>query len=166
MRIVCPSCQATYEVPEATLARGPRMVRCARCGSEWTPQPLTPPPAPPPAPLSEPRAPAPPMAKPAAPLPEPEMEAAPEPNVRQLPAAGRAEPRLSSYRPRGEAGDEDERLPPQDYESFRSNRPALIGWALSLLLLVALAWAAVTWRAQVMAAWPPSQRVYAALGLR
>ena len=36
MRIECPSCQAVYEVPDALLAGGPRMVRCARCGKRIT----------------------------------------------------------------------------------------------------------------------------------
>jgi predicted Zn finger-like uncharacterized protein len=31
MRIVCPSCQATYDVPDATLGAAPRKVRCAKC---------------------------------------------------------------------------------------------------------------------------------------
>lgn len=35
MRIACPSCSAEYEVPASRLT--PRkMVRCARCGGEWT----------------------------------------------------------------------------------------------------------------------------------
>jgi len=34
MRIVCPSCAATYEVPTSRLSSR-RMVRCARCGGEW-----------------------------------------------------------------------------------------------------------------------------------
>jgi predicted Zn finger-like uncharacterized protein len=34
MRIVCPSCNAEYDVPEARLT--PRkMVRCSQCGGEW-----------------------------------------------------------------------------------------------------------------------------------
>lgn len=36
MRIVCPSCAAEYEVPESRLLAG-KMVRCAKCGSEWVP---------------------------------------------------------------------------------------------------------------------------------
>ncbi|MEJ0019349.1 MAG: zinc-ribbon domain-containing protein [Acetobacteraceae bacterium] len=55
MRIACPSCSATYDVPDSLVPAG-RIVRCARCGSEWTPQSHTlappveadPPPDPPP----------------------------------------------------------------------------------------------------------------------
>jgi predicted Zn finger-like uncharacterized protein len=38
MRIVCPGCEAAYEVPEAMLSPG-RTVRCARCGRDWVPWP-------------------------------------------------------------------------------------------------------------------------------
>ncbi len=34
MRIVCPICSATYEVPDALLAPG-RAVRCTRCSEQW-----------------------------------------------------------------------------------------------------------------------------------
>ena len=37
MRIVCPTCEATYNVPDAALSPG-RPVRCARCGNNWIPQ--------------------------------------------------------------------------------------------------------------------------------
>jgi predicted Zn finger-like uncharacterized protein len=37
MRIACPSCAATYEVPDSRLKPG-QMVRCARCGGEWVPK--------------------------------------------------------------------------------------------------------------------------------
>jgi predicted Zn finger-like uncharacterized protein len=36
MRIVCPSCGAAYDVPDSLVPAG-RMVRCVRCGGEWTP---------------------------------------------------------------------------------------------------------------------------------
>ncbi|MDT7950134.1 MAG: zinc-ribbon domain-containing protein [Acetobacteraceae bacterium] len=36
MRIACPVCNATYQVPDAQLSAG-RTVRCARCASDWTP---------------------------------------------------------------------------------------------------------------------------------
>jgi predicted Zn finger-like uncharacterized protein len=152
MRITCPSCDATYDVPDAMLAGGPRKVRCARCGTEWVPTPMSAAPLaledsdpepPPYAPL------------PALPPPSPDMP-------------GRTEPRLHPLRPRPEpvrepafADDEDEEEPPRS-----GGARAVLAWGLSLLVLAALALAAVQWRAQVMEAWPPSERVYAALGLR
>jgi predicted Zn finger-like uncharacterized protein len=36
MRITCSSCSATYDVPDSLVTPG-RTVRCARCGTEWTP---------------------------------------------------------------------------------------------------------------------------------
>jgi len=36
MRITCPSCSAAYDVPDSLVPAG-RIVRCARCGGEWTP---------------------------------------------------------------------------------------------------------------------------------
>jgi hypothetical protein len=38
--------------------------------------------------------------------------------------------------------------------------------AISIAVLIALGWAAYAWRAEVMLAWPPSQRLFAALGLQ
>ena len=40
-----------------------------------------------------------------------------------------------------------------------------LAWVGSLIVVAALAWGAVNWRADVMHAWPPSTRAYAALGL-
>jgi predicted Zn finger-like uncharacterized protein len=147
MRIHCPACNAAYDVPEALLAAG-KPVRCAKCGAIWTPE-FPPPSEPAPGPAREPalRAPAP-----------------PEP----APAEPPSRPRLPSLRtPEPAAGAEDERLPPQNYEDFsRAGRGALLGWAVSLIVLIALGVAAVGWRDAVMAAWPASERLYAALGLR
>ena len=39
-------------------------------------------------------------------------------------------------------------------------------WAASLVALLVLGWVAYEWRGNVMAAWPPSERLYAALGLK
>ena len=41
----------------------------------------------------------------------------------------------------------------------------VVAWIASLVLLAFLVGAAYAWRAQIMAAWPPSERLYAALGL-
>jgi predicted Zn finger-like uncharacterized protein len=38
MRIACPSCAAEYEVPASRLKPG-KLVRCARCGGKWLPDP-------------------------------------------------------------------------------------------------------------------------------
>lgn len=62
MRLVCPECAATYDVPEAALAAG-RRLRCSSCATSWewsppTPQAadrLDPPPPEPPTPAPPPR---------------------------------------------------------------------------------------------------------------
>lgn len=38
MRIQCPSCEAAYDLPQGRVVAG-RAVRCARCGTDWTPSP-------------------------------------------------------------------------------------------------------------------------------
>jgi predicted Zn finger-like uncharacterized protein len=38
MRIACPSCAAEYDVPPSRLKPG-KLVRCARCGNDWSPAP-------------------------------------------------------------------------------------------------------------------------------
>ncbi len=96
MRLVCPNCEAKYEVPEDAIPETGRDVQCANCGHAWyqmrarTPvaEPLAAPPAAPPAPAAV-AAPAPASApapaaaaervEVAAPAPEPVPEPAPEP---------------------------------------------------------------------------------------
>ncbi len=36
MKIVCPACEAAYDVPPSVVA-SPRRMRCARCGQDWIP---------------------------------------------------------------------------------------------------------------------------------
>ncbi len=43
--------------------------------------------------------------------------------------------------------------------------PVLFGWAGSLMLLGLLVWAIIAWRSDLMRTWPPSERLYSALGL-
>jgi predicted Zn finger-like uncharacterized protein len=150
MRIACPACDATYEVPDAMLRGGTRVVRCARCGNEWTPVEISTAPMP----AEEPEAAPPPPSKPPPAVPPPDLD---------LP--GRLEPRLKPLRPRPELR-AIEPLPSLPAEPpRRGGAGAAAAWALSLLVLAGAAGAAVAWRTQVIAAWPPSERVFAALGL-
>ena len=122
MRIACPSCNATYEVPDAVVAAR-RTLRCSRCNTDFMARPADDPPAP-------------------APTPEPE------------PPVG--EPKVSEVeRPTGL---------PAAAPAIRPARLVLAAWALSFLVIAAAAWAAVAWRAPIMRAWPPSTRLYVALG--
>lgn len=144
MRIECPRCTAAYDVPERLLT-GRKALRCARCGTEWTA-------GLPPAPPEEP----------------PEPNEAPPADMIELspaevsPPPVRAARSMSLDRPSPTAMQRLVNIaePPP--------RPSLwpaAAWAASILVLALLAWAAFAWRTDIMQAWPPSTRVYAALGL-
>ena len=142
MRITCPTCGAAYDVPAERLAGG-RTVRCARCGSGWVPpvdDALPEPPL-----LAPPQAPEPPPVPevlPGTPVPEPPETVVPNPSDPE------SEPPLTAAAGR-----------------LRQGLPIFLAWAASLVLLGAFVWAMIAWRTGVMRAWPPSERLYAALGL-
>lgn len=143
MRIVCPSCAAAYELPDARVLPG-QPVRCARCGTNWTPVaeallvskpfgPLLPPidaGSLPTGPL--------PTAKPASPSPDAQIFSPPDPYAATLDRSG---------------------------VSLAAGPAVLIGWVVSIAIVIGLCWAAVVWRDDIMHAWPPSERLYSALGL-
>ena len=56
-------------------------------------------------------------------------------------------------------------FPARPVASARNSRLLAAAWLLTVLVLVGLAWAALSRRAEIMRAWPPSQRAYAAIGL-
>ena len=125
MRIDCPSCNATYDVPEAVVAAR-RTLRCSRCTTDFT-------------------------ARPADGVPAPEPPAV-EPRVSQVETPAGV--------PVAAPASEPSRL----VLGMKPARLVLAAWALSFVVIAAAAWAAVAWRAPIMRAWPPSTRVYAALG--
>lgn len=148
MRITCPSCAATYDVPDERLAPG-RTVKCAQCGTGWAPVVAvlrTTPPEPPPPPAPEPE-------------PEPEPPAEPLPNLAPVierftkPPAPPAPPAPRPPAPKPAT-------PPDTAAAA-----VTAGWVASIGLLLLLAGAAYAWRAEVMQAWPASERAYALLGL-
>jgi len=137
MRVTCPACAADYEVPDRLLAGAPRMLRCARCGADFVP-PRPEPAAPPPAPEVA--------------VAPPPVAAAPEPAPPQPEAA----PPVRPVRPVPQP------LAPRDEAPSR----ALAGaWAASIAAVVLGVLALLLFRATVMEAWPPSARLFAALGL-
>jgi predicted Zn finger-like uncharacterized protein len=90
IRLTCPACAATYDVPEAAIGPAGRQMRCSRCGHEW----LGTRPEPPPreeAQLPKP-APEPPMPEPSAPAP---ADIAADLADRLAPAAVPTSPRAS-----------------------------------------------------------------------
>lgn len=151
MRIACPGCAAAYDLPDALLAAGPRELRCARCGAQFRaslPEPEAPEPvAPEPVPVPEPE----PVV--AAPAPEPPPPAEPPPD-RPPPSRG----------PR-HAMPIDPPLPAPEERPEASPRAAIVGWLGSLALIAVAIWAAIIFRAEIIAAWPPAARLFLALGL-
>lgn len=125
MRVECPSCQASYDLPpQARL----RIVRCARCGHEWR--------------VAEPEATA---ATAAASLPAPRagLPVVPPADARQvdpLAVAGMSEPQAAPGRIR-------------------------LAWLLTLVVWAGLLGLAIVFHRPIMAAWPPSARIYNAVGL-
>lgn len=170
MRIACPNCQATYEVPDSMLARGPARVRCARCATEWAPEAAAAPqdparptpfsdalvqtmasqPAPepdPPPPAAEPA--------PAEPAPPPEPAAAPRLD---------APPRPPIPPPNASGGP----LPSPRRAARRQRDPitVLFAWSLSVGIVIALVIVAYVHHADIVAAWPPAARAYDLIGIR
>jgi predicted Zn finger-like uncharacterized protein len=136
MRIACPTCSAEYDVPDSLVTAG-RLVRCARCGSEWMPvqaQAVEPEPA---------------LA------PEAEL---PPPPVADAPPAAEAEAIPAEVAPAQPQS-------AMDRLSMPSVRPSSglrlrLAWIASLAVLVVLGWAAYGWRAEIVGAWPPSARIF------
>lgn len=151
MNLVCPSCEAAYDVPAGL---GGRAVRCVRCGCEWRPDGMAGVPPPPPVSISVP----PPMlsVKPTLPIPVlPETR-----SIYPVPPPFDPPPPPSTLLARA--------APPPDVEPFAvtpAGSGAILGWLASLMLVFGLLWAAYAYREPIMAAWPPSIRMYAALGM-
>jgi len=140
MRIVCPACTATYDVPDRLLGTGKRL-RCARCAHEWAPPEMAPPP-PPPA------------------VHAPPLLLEPHPPEPRPPDPGLLEPRRPD--PPLQAGPK----PRPPVRATRSARTAvLLALGLSVLVLAGLLAAGVVWRAVVMQVFPPSRLLFGLLGL-
>ena len=153
MRIVCPSCSAAFEVPKTRLAPG-QAVRCARCGADWTPLA-----APEPAKVAQ-------SGVAQSTVAQSEVAQSEQPPERPLPSRN-PEP-VTLTKSAVLAAPRRTLLTPllNRLNLMLMAEPALVaGWTVSIAVLLALVWAAVTWRSDVMHAWPPSERLYTALGL-
>jgi predicted Zn finger-like uncharacterized protein len=146
MRIVCPSCSAAYEVPDSLVTAG-RTVRCARCGGEWMPVQAG-------AAEQEPEMA--PMDAPPSVFSEPAGIAMPQAPARGASPIAEASPRPSSAMDRLAV----QSTPPSSRLRLR------LAWLASLVLLALLCLVAYAWRADIVDAWPPSARMYAAFGMR
>ena len=160
MRIACPNCQATYEVPEAMIGSG-RMLRCAKCGRDWLVPGGGAPSAAPPPPATRPESPTPEIRTPETRRPAPAPASAPPAHG---PSAGDLPPPTPSLR-----------RPPQlihpplpQAGKYRLPRlPVLtlwVAWIGSALILAALATTAWVYRGSIIEAWPPAARIYLWLG--
>jgi predicted Zn finger-like uncharacterized protein len=136
MRIVCPSCEAAYEVRESLLRPG-RATRCVQCGHQWVPVEV-------PTTVGTP----PPRAEPVPPSPDlpPIIEWEQEPEF--SPRVPTALDRLSAAS-----------TPPARSWALR------LAWVASIAALIALGAVLYGERAAVVALWPPSLRLYAVLGV-
>jgi predicted Zn finger-like uncharacterized protein len=130
MLIPCPSCGATYDVPDYRLRPG-RRVRCAQCATDWVPLEAA----------------------------EPDNQEPPEVEVRVDDAAGPPAP------PAAPAVSAMDRLAAQAEVTQRGKATLRAAWAASLLLIVGCVAVGVVWRSEVMHLWPPSVRLFRALGL-
>ncbi len=149
MRIVCPSCSAAYDVADPLLTPG-RTVRCTRCGEEWVAFKAE-------APLVKVEAP---PAKVEAPPVEVEAPGVTEPEPEELSTEAPEEREPDSRRLTAM----DRLAQPMPLRS--SGGAALrIAWLASIAVILGLLWGAYAWRADVMADWPPSIRVYSLFGL-
>jgi hypothetical protein len=93
---------------------------------------------------------------------EPEEPDSPEPPAVEVRVGGSATPPEPPAAPAVSAMD---RLAAQTEARRQSGARLRVAWAVSLLLFAACVGAAIVWRSEVMHAWPPSVRLFAALGL-
>ena len=98
-----------------------------------------------------------------------EPEAAPEvapQGPSQLAIPQREAPRARPFALGPHAGSGEVPPAPEAREPRQGhNGAAWLGWLVSLALIALLVWAGYAYRGAVMHAWPPSQRLYALLGL-
>ena len=140
MILTCPSCDTRYSVDGSKFPAAGRTVRCAKCGHSWHQ---------------------------AAEAPEP--EALPEPVVAPEPvaAADASEAPLAAF---GGASSTRAYAPASAVTEGRPSPWPMIkvvgGWVLLIGGVLALAFAAISYRQTVAVIWPQSAGVYSSLGLR
>jgi predicted Zn finger-like uncharacterized protein len=139
MRIVCPSCDAAYDVPESVLTTR-TLLRCSRCASDFSPPGL-------------PQAPA-----PAAPEQTDHAPAEPEIPIESPPPMAPVSASLP-------AAEHQVAAMPQQATVLESRRTQILAaWAGSLMIIIAAIWLGISHRRSVMHAWPPSIRFYEVFG--
>jgi predicted Zn finger-like uncharacterized protein len=165
MRLSCPNCQTEYDVPDAALTGRSRTLRCATCMTQWKVPAL--------AMYRE---------EPAAPEPEPEPKLEPKPE-----ATAAAEPVVQESVAPEPVGALDEAMVREAPESEKTPKPARVsllktsrevpaeaapesssqrGLRISVLLVLLIIVAVLVEHRPIGHFWPPSLRLFNALGLR
>ena len=161
MRIDCPFCGAAYQVPDAVLGAR-RVVRCARCAKDWTPENLPPSLGPSFSIEAEP----PPVFAGAK---ETSVDGDPQPGSVVAPVQPPGEPRDPPGQPEPQPSFAPPafltRPLPQAPPPPAARASVIYAWAASVALIAAIGASAITWRGPVMHAWPASARLYDAIGL-
>jgi predicted Zn finger-like uncharacterized protein len=135
MLIVCPSCDASYDVPDSRMRPG-RRVRCVQCHAEWVPLP----------------------AGAADDADSPPDDRLPRVEVRP------SDEDLDSEPPGARFASAMDRLAARS-ATQRASPALRIAWIASLVLLAAGIAAGCIWRDGIMHFWPPSARLFAMVGL-
>jgi predicted Zn finger-like uncharacterized protein len=166
MLITCPSCGASYDVPEA-LVRGARKLRCARCRTQWSVSP-------------DPNSAGAAATSAAPPRPAPVLASAETFGMtddEELPPFGpdfNFDPKTPP-RPVREASVAAEPAASNVVQHHRTEEDRRdrtmrllvgLGWLGTVVVLLGLIWAGYHFRTGIAQAWPPSERLYAALGWR
>jgi predicted Zn finger-like uncharacterized protein len=137
MRIRCPSCSATYDVP-AALISPPRTVRCAQCAHDWVATPV---------------------AEDDTPY-DAEHEAPAEHAIGDAAQVARQD-RVDEIEPPIAM----DRLVAIRDPAPRRGHLLTVAWAASFVVLAGLGFAGYAKRDAMMEHWPASKRIYATLGL-
>jgi predicted Zn finger-like uncharacterized protein len=147
MLIQCPDCAAAFEVPERLLADPSRPLRCSQCRTVF---PIPESAAPKTKGWRDPE----PMAPAPSPVPAPPPAAVEEPPATKAAAPQPPDEPLAARESPPEAANDD-----------ASSRRLRAAWVASVLVLILGGVGAVAQRAEIMEVWPPSARLFAALGL-
>ena len=157
MRIACPRCDATYEVPASRLTPG-KQVRCTRCDNTWLP--VYPP--------EDAVAPEQSGAEQSAPEQSAPAQSAPAQSAMATPDAAMTAGVAEAAAADGGVGAASTPAPPMVTAMDRLGAPApaqrprhgLIGaWVVTFAVLAAAVAATLVWRDAVVRAWPPSGRI-------
>jgi len=149
MRVTCPACAATYDVPDRMIGAG-RRLRCAKCGHDWLFHPEGPA-------VEEEAAAAQPRTEPPSPAPSATTPPAPDLPSRDLPPRRAASPRRPQLI--------DPPLPPLGDAPPRHDGVLKLAWIVTGLVVLGLVAALYLFRTEIVEAWPPAARLYLALGL-